>query len=368
MKNTLAFIAISAILLSGLVYLPGINMGAYSQEEDAEDTTGSPVTVTYVAVEKNITLPSGDNVQAMTWNGTIPGPTVRVNQGDNVTVQIQNPTNNSLIHSYDSHASTVSAIPNFGPIKPGENKTFSFLATQPGAFKIHCEGNGVLSMDEHVFQGMVGLMLVDPEEGYDGYETVSGVNGSVIEVAPEAKEVQFQFSEYYLNEDGSYNSKAMFEHNNTSAWINGKPFGYEPVITKTPNATTLFFKQGDHVRFFLVNHGDWPVNFHMVGELLDRVVDGSTVQGIGKQTYTVGGSNDAIVDIVFDQPGVYAFVNHDYAQLFKGQVGLVIVDPVDGNTTSASLNITDTRNPSNAIPPQTGPNTIPVETKPYELR
>ncbi len=368
MKNTLAFIAISAILLSGLVYLPGINMGAYSQEEDAEDTTGSPVTVTYVAVEKNITLPSGDNVQAMTWNGTIPGPTVRVNQGDNVTVQIQNPTNNSLIHSYDSHASTVSAIPNFGPIKPGENKTFSFLATQPGAFKIHCEGNAVLGMDEHVFQGMVGLMLVDPEEGYDGYETVSGVNGSVIEVAPEAKEVQFQFSEYYLNADGSYNSKAMFEHNNTSAWINGKPFGYDPVITKTPNATTLFFKQGDHVRFFLVNHGDWPVNFHMVGELLDRVVDGSTVQGIGKQTYTVGGSNDAIVDIVFDQPGVYAFVNHDYAQLFKGQAGLVIVDPVDGNTTSASLNITDTRNPSNAIPPQTGPNTIPVETIPYELR
>ena len=41
----------------------------------------------------------------------------------------------------------------------------------------------------------------------------------------------------------------------------------------------------------------------MVGESLDRVTDGSVVSGIGKQTYTVGGSNDAIVDIVFDQPG-----------------------------------------------------------------
>ncbi|MBA3283554.1 MAG: multicopper oxidase domain-containing protein, partial [Nitrosopumilus sp.] len=84
MTNTLAFIAISAILLSGLVYLPGINMGAYSQEDEPE-TEGSPVSVTYVSVEKNITLPDGSNVQALTWNGTIPGPTVRVTQGDNVT-------------------------------------------------------------------------------------------------------------------------------------------------------------------------------------------------------------------------------------------------------------------------------------------
>ncbi len=88
-------------------------------------------------------------------------------------------------------------------------------------------------------------------------------------------------------------------------------------------------KVGDHVRFFLLNHGDLPVNFHIVGEILDRVTDGSIVSGIGEQTYTVGGSNDAIVDVVFDQPGVYAPVNHDYSQLFKGQAGLIVVDGPD---------------------------------------
>jgi nitrite reductase (NO-forming) len=341
-------------------------MSAYSQEEDDEPEGGSTVNVTYVAIEKNVTLPDGTHVNALTWNGTIPGPTVRVTQGDVINVTIQNPTNSSLIHSYDTHASTISAVPNFGAISPGASKNFTFIATQPGVFKVHCEGNNVLTMDQHVFQGMVATMIVDPANGYEGYETVSGENGSIIDVAPEAKEVQFQFSEYYLDENGNYNSKAMFEHNNTSAWINGKPFGYDPVITKTPNATTLFFNQGDHVRFFLLNHGDIPVNFHMVGEVLDRVIDGSVVNGIGKQTYTIGGSNDAIVDIVFDKPGVYAFVNHDYAQLFKGQAGLVVVND-EQNSTSALLNITDNRNPSNAIPPQTGPNTISVDTKPYEL-
>ena len=365
MKNTLAIIAISAVLLSGLIYLPSVNMSAYSQQDEEDSPQGSPINVTYVAVEKNVTLPDGTNVQALTWNGTIPGPTVRVTQGDTVHVTIQNPTNNTLIHSYDSHASTISAVPNFGPINPGGSKNFTFIATQPGVFKVHCEGNGVLTMDQHVFSGMVAAMIVDPANGYEGYTTVSAENGTEIEVAPQAKEVQFQFSEYYLTKDGAYDAKKMFEHNNTSAWINGKPFGYDPVITKTPNATTLFFKQGDHVRFFLLNHGDWPVNFHMVGESLDRITDGSTVAGIGKQTYTLGGSNDAIVDIVFDKPGVYAFVNHDYAQLFKGQAGLIVVDDAE-NSTSKSLNLTDDSNPSNAIPP-VGDDTIPVKTKHYAL-
>jgi nitrite reductase (NO-forming) len=361
MKNTLAIIAISAILLTGLVYLPGIKMSTYSQESDQPAVKN----LVYNAVEGQVTLPDGKTINALTWNGTIPGPTVRLTQGDVVNVTINNPTNNTLIHSYDSHASTISAVPNFGPINPGESKNFTFVASQPGVFKVHCEGNGVLTMDQHVFQGMVSAMIVDPASGYDGYTTVSGVNGTEVNVSPEAKEVKFEFSEYYLDGNGDYNVKAMNEHNATAAWINGIPFGYDPIITKTKNATPLFFNVGDHVRFFLLNHGDIPVNFHMVGESLDQVTDGSVVSGIGKQTYTIGGSNDAIADIVFDKPGVYAFVNHDYSQLFKGQAGLVVVDGPD-KAVSGSLNITDTSNPSNAIPPM-GADSIPVTTVPYFL-
>ena len=111
----------------------------------------------------------------------------------------------------------------------------------------------------------------------------------------------------------------------------------------------MFFNVGDHVRFFLLNHGDIPVNFHIVGGFLDRVTDGNVVSGIGKQTYTVGGSNDAIVDVTFDKPGVFAPVNHDYSSLFKGQAGLIVVNDPD-HFISKKLKITDESNPSNAIP------------------
>ena len=76
----------------------------------------------YVAIEKNLTLPDGTKFNALTWNGTIPGPTVRLTQGDIVNVTIINPTNNTLIHSLDHHASTISAVPNFGPINVGASK------------------------------------------------------------------------------------------------------------------------------------------------------------------------------------------------------------------------------------------------------
>ena len=393
MKSKLAIFALSAVLMSGLILLPGINMkssfaisnpndqgqltlanmnlrmGGLQQisTEEAAESEAPVKNVTFVAYETNLTLPSGQVVNAETWNGTIPGPTVRVNQGDILNVNIINYPTNKLIHSLDHHASTISAVPNFGPINVSDSKQYSFVASQPGFFKYHCEGNAVLGMDQHVFQGMVGGVIVDPVDGYTGYEGVTIENGTnalcTSEVSPDAKEVAFQFSEYYLDPSGNYDSGAMFAHTPTASWINGIPFGYDPVITKTPNATTLFFKQGDHVRFFVLNHGDLPVNFHIVGEILDRVTDGSIVSGLGKQTYTVGGSNDAIVDVVFDQPGVYAFVNHDYSQLFKGQAGLIVVDGPD-NGTSNLLGLKDDSNPSNAIPP-TGANSIPVNVKPY---
>lgn len=389
MKSTLAVFALSAVLMSGLLLLPGINMKSFAQQgpislshldfrlggfqqistEEAAESEAPVKNITFVAYETNLTLPSGQTIKAQTWNGTIPGPTVRVDQGDLLNIKIINHPDNTLIHSLDHHASTISAVPAFGPINVSDTLEYSFIATQPGAFKYHCEGNAVLGMDQHVFQGMVGTVIVDPQVGYTGYETVAVENGTntltTMDVDADAKEVLFQFSEYYLTEDGSYDAEAMFNHVPTASWINGIPFGYDPVVTKTPNATTLFFDQGDHVRFFLLNHGDLPVNFHIVGEVMDRVTDGSIVAGIGKQTYTVGGSNDAIVDVVFDQPGVFAPVNHDYSQLFKGQVGLIVVDGPD-NGTSNLLGLTDKANPSNAIPP-TGANSIPVEVKPYML-
>lgn len=330
---------------------------------------GDPVhKVSLVAYETNLTLPQGNLIHAMTFNGTVPAPTIRVTQGDLINVTLINYPKNKLGHSLDNHASVISAVPNFGPVMPGQERSYAFIATQPGFFKYHCEGVAVLTMDQHVFSGMVGGVIVDPANGYTGYKYTTYDNkGNKINetVSPDAKEVQFIFSEWYLTKDGNYNQSAMFQHDPTYVWMNGIPFGYDPVITKTKGAMPLHFKQGDHVRFFLLNEGDVPINFHIVGAQLDRVISGSVVQAIGKQTWFLGGSNDAIVDVKFRQPGAFAPVNHDYASLFKGQAGIIAIDPPDGSV-GKLLGLKNFSNPSNAIPPM-GKNSIAVQTTPYQL-
>jgi nitrite reductase (NO-forming) len=120
--------------MSGLILLPGINMKSFAisneqsqltlanmnlvmgggfqqisteEAEEAEESEAPERNVTFVALEKNITLNDGKNISAMTWNGTIPGPTLRVTVGDILHVNIINHPNKTQIHSLDHNASTI---------------------------------------------------------------------------------------------------------------------------------------------------------------------------------------------------------------------------------------------------------------------
>lgn len=356
--------------------------------------------MTLVAVEKSIAIPSAlsgfgvpTEVMAYTFNGTIPGPSFRVTQGEIIEATVIDPSNNTDNHSVDNHASQISAVPNFTPqfnenSTPGgdlgHSKTYYFVATAPGYFEYHCEGN-VNDLAEHVFRGMQGGVIVDPANGYQGYDltdaNIDPGNGTApdsnhlpslktVHVSKEAKEVVLDFSEYYLTSDGDFDWAKMYNHNDTFSYINGIPFGYQPLnatqfnfpaesgapIPSPAGATPLLFNVGDHVRFFVLNTGDFVTNFHIVGEQLDRVDQGG-MQETAVQTFNVGGSNSAIVDVTFTQPGAYVIVNHEYSQLGKGQFAVIVVQPAGAPSPL----------PSNAIAPSSElpHTTIPVSSTPY---
>ena len=82
------------------------------------------------------------------------------------------------------------------------------------------------------------------------------------------------------------------------------------------------------MRIFVENHGNEPLFFHIVGEILDRVVQGNRVQSAATETWLLGGSQGMIVDLVFDEPGTYAAVNHDYAAIYTGAASVFVAgDP-----------------------------------------
>jgi len=208
----------------------------------------------------------------------------------------------------------------------------------------------------------------------------------------DALEFTLQFNQLYLT-DGNYDKSKMMAHQTTQTVINGMAFGYTPniahnllvtgdVATKVLPVTgqpwegldnkqyqsqILYVENDQHVRLFIENQGNEPVFFHIVGEILDRVVQGNRVQSAATETWLLGGSQNMIVDLVFDEPGVYALVNHDYAAIYSGGLGLFIAgDPFNLNPVLVEKGVIPAPvasyayalgNPSDAVPPM-GMNSI----------
>lgn len=344
---------------------------------------------------ESVELPimGGKTYNAMTFNGMVPGPTIRVMQGDVIKMTLTIPDDEPVAHGNDMHASQITAAV-FDSVNPGETSQYCFIAEAAGMFKYHCSGVHLAAMDQHVLSGMYGIAIVDPANGYKKLmvEKTSG-SGEIKRMFydADALEFQLQYNQLYLTDDGNFDQAAMFKHQNTGTVVNGQQFGYVPnmahnllvngdtnknifvaqpwngIDLKQYQSQLLFVENDQHVRIFVENQGNEPVFFHIVGEILDRITQGNRVQSAATETWSLGGSQGMIVDLVFDEPGVYAAVNHDYAAIFSGAATVFVAgDPFNLNPTLVDKGILDAPvpsyayalgNPSNAVPPM-GMNSI----------
>ena len=363
----------------------------------ALDETGRNV-VEFDLVGTTVELPiiGGDTYTAMTFSGQVPGPTLRVTQGDVVKMTLTIPADELTAHGNDMHSSQMSSA-FFGAVFPGNSATYCYIAESAGVFKYHCSGIDLAAMDQHVLSGMYGIAIVDPLNGYKKLlvEKTKVVDGEVMLdrhiYSADALEFQLQYNQLYLTEDGAYDMVAMMGHQNTATVVNGMQFGYVPngvhnaVIKGDENsnifvaqpwngldlkqyqAQLLYVELDQHVRIFVENQGNEPVFFHIVGEILDRVVQGNRVQSAATETWLLGGSQNMIVDLVFDEPGTYAAVNHDYAAIYSGAATVFVAgDPFGLNERLINAGILTEPvpsyahvlgNPSDAVPPM-GMNSI----------
>ena len=347
---------------------------------------------------ESVELPimGGKTYNAMTFSGQVPGPTLRVTQGDVVKMTLSIPDHEVTGHGNDMHASQTSST-HFDSVNPGETSQYCYIAESAGVFKYHCSGVHLIGMDQHVLSGMYGIAIVDPINGYKKLmvEKTSVSDGKVsldrMFYDADALEFQLQYNQLYLTPEGNYDAGAMFQHHNTATVVNGMQFGYVPNMAhnllvkgdvnknifvaqpwngiehKQYQSQLLFVENDQHVRLFIENQGNEPVFFHIVGEILDRVTQGNRVQSAATETWLLGGSQNMIVDLVFDEPGAYAAVNHDYAAIYTGAATVFVAgDPFGLNPVLVEKEFIPAPvasyayvlgNPSDAVPPM-GMNSI----------
>ncbi len=262
--------------------------------------------------ETDVAIDNAGTVQAMwTYDGAIPGPLVRVKQGDIVDFKLTNDSLNKQSHSIDFHAARVDVLDEFESIKPGKTKDFTFKAEYPGVFIYHC---GSDSMAEHISRGMYGVIIVDPKDGYGNSFP-----------RPDREYVLVQGD---LFEAGTSADDRKMATGWKGVLINGKQFHYDPV--HDPNATqTLESKPGERVRIYFVNAMiNEAVAFHPIAGIWEQVWDNGNPKNVswGLQTVEVAPAHGMIFDIVSpaDRPTNNALVDHRMKHALNGAISVLM--------------------------------------------
>ncbi len=272
------------------------------------------VKVTLTAKEVDVEIDNkGTKYAAWTFDGTIPGPVVRVTEGDVIEFTLINPASNKNSHSIDFHAAEVDVLDEFAPVKPGEKKQFTFVAKRAGVYMYHC---GAPTMAQHIARGMYGVIIVDPKRYTRKFPK------------PDREYVLVQ-GQYFPNAE---DKQAMIENRGwAGSLINGKMFHYDPV--HDPNASlALVSKPGERVRIHFVNANiNMPVALHPIAGIWDRVyLNGSPKNVIyDMATYNVAVSEGVSLDIVSpkDRPTNNAIVDHTMSAAMRGAITVLMNTP-----------------------------------------
>jgi nitrite reductase (NO-forming) len=207
--------------------------------------------VTLTAKEVTAKVEDGVTFNFMTFDGQVPGPMLRVRQGDTMSFTMENLPENARPHNVDMHAIYGTGGGSVASTAaPGESNGYDFTARYPGAYIYHC---AVPNMDQHISAGMFGMILVEPKEGL-----------------PEVDH-EFYFGQHELYTDKStgesghhrFDMDAMAREDPTYVLLNGEKYAYAAAKHGPLKASV-----GETARVYLVVGGpNLSSNFHPIGNV-----------------------------------------------------------------------------------------------------
>jgi nitrite reductase (NO-forming) len=276
---------------------------------DREPTT---VRVELATVEVVGQLADGTTFNYFTYNGTVPGPMIRVRAGDTVEVVMHNDASSLYPHSIDLHAVTG---PGGGAVAtqtlPGDTNSFTFKALNPGVYVYHC---ATASIPHHISAGMYGLIVVEPAGG----------------LPPVDREFYVMQGEIYTQHAFGTEGHQEFSMDNMRreaadyVVLNGAA----GALTSDENAMRA--NVGETVRiYFGVGGPNYISSFHVIGEIFDRVYPEGAITSApltDVQTTLVPSGGATVVEFKLDVPGRYILVDHSLSRLERGLAGFLIVD------------------------------------------
>lgn len=371
----IAVCVVVVILVTGIVYSQfnhknaSLSVRPVDSEEigaDAADVhspivvrEGNRVRVELQTSEVVAELSPGVTYEYWTYNGTVPGPMIRVREGDLVEIRLAHAAGEhhssleeahslsvdnfgielALAHGPDEMGTESSADPHgdsgsheamghgthsidlhavIGPgggavhtqTGDGETHSFEFLASRPGVYVYHCASPHIPT---HIANGMYGLIVVEPREGLPSVDR-----------------------EFYVMQGELYTSGALGEKGHQLLdrdkllQENPEYFVFNGRVGSLTGERALRARAGERIRIFFGVGTHIASNLHLIGGIFDRLYPEGDILSPPRrnvQTTVVPPGGSAMIEFVLDVPGKYLLVDHSLTRAIdRGAVAELVIE------------------------------------------
>lgn len=238
------------------------------------------------AVDRKIEVMPGLWYDAWTYNGQVPGPTLRASEGDLIRVHFSNAgAHEHTIHFHGFHAATMDGV--FEQVPPGGTYVYEFEARPFGLQLYHCH---TMPLKRHIAKGLYGAFIIDPKPP-----------------RPPAREMVMVMNGFDVNFDGENEIYAA----------NTVPFAYQ--------ARPIVLRRGELNRIYLVNVLEFDLinSLHIHANFFHVYRTGtSLVPHDFTDTISMGQGERHILEFTYRETGKFMFHAHqsEFAEL--GWMGL----------------------------------------------
>lgn len=276
-------------------YLRNFEYGSISEDSKTGQTVREYV---IVAEDDRVQeVAPGVFYNVWTFNGTVPGPTIRATEGDLVRITfVNNGTKPHTMHFHGIHPAIMDGV--FEPVGGGGGQfTYEFEAGPVGVHPYHCH---IMPLEEHIIHGLYGVFIVDPKEGRaPADEMVMVLNGF----------------------DTDFDAENNFYAANTV------PFYYQH--------HPIQIERDRLIRVYVVNMVEFdPINnFHLHGNLFYYYPTGTDRSAsFYTDMITMSQTERGIMEFTYEHTGKFLFHAHKVEFSEKGWVGVFLVkDPGPGD-------------------------------------
>jgi FtsP/CotA-like multicopper oxidase with cupredoxin domain len=237
----------------------------------------------FIAGDKEVEVAPGILYPAWTYNGRIPGPTIRCNEGDRIRINFINGSGHPhTMHFHGIHPANMDGV--YEVVETGRSFVYEFDAEPFGVHQYHCH---VMPLAKHIAKGLYGAFIIDPKEGWPhpaGHELVMVMSGNDID----------------------------FDGENDLYSVNFIPFHYD----RNP----IKIKVGALVRIFLVNMLEFDLinSFHLHANFFYWHPTGTNLTPSEyTDTIILGQAQRGLLEFTYRYPGKYMFHAHvtEFAEL-----------------------------------------------------